>query len=98
MNTTTTAESDVNAAIGDAQRTLNRAAAATGDVAEHLVGRASDQLANVVARLREMRSAAVETGKAAVHVTDDYVHESPWQVIASAACIGLAIGFLIGRR
>ena len=67
-------------------------------VAEHLVGRASDQLASVAARLREMRTAALETGKAAAHVTDDYVHESPWLAIASAACVGVVIGLLISRR
>jgi ElaB/YqjD/DUF883 family membrane-anchored ribosome-binding protein len=98
MNASSSADTDVNTAIGDAQRTLQRAATATGDVAEHLVGRASDQLASVAAKLREMRTAAVETGKAAAHVTDDYVHESPWLAIASAACVGVVIGLLISRR
>ena len=48
--------------------------------------------------MREVRAAAVETGKAAVHVTDDSVHESPWLAIASAACVGVVIGLLISRR
>jgi ElaB/YqjD/DUF883 family membrane-anchored ribosome-binding protein len=31
-------------------------------------------------------------------VTDDYVHENPWQAIGIAAAVGLVAGLLMNRR
>jgi ElaB/YqjD/DUF883 family membrane-anchored ribosome-binding protein len=36
--------------------------------------------------------------RAAARTADGYVHENPWQFIATAASVGLLAGLLIGRR
>jgi ElaB/YqjD/DUF883 family membrane-anchored ribosome-binding protein len=36
--------------------------------------------------------------KKAARATDDYVHESPWTAVGVAACVGLLVGLIIGRR
>jgi ElaB/YqjD/DUF883 family membrane-anchored ribosome-binding protein len=35
---------------------------------------------------------------AAARVTDDYVHDNPWQAIGVAAAVGFLAGLLIARR
>ena len=42
--------------------------------------------------LSDLQATVMEKGRDAAILTDDYVHENPWQAIG----IGAAIGFLIG--
>jgi ElaB/YqjD/DUF883 family membrane-anchored ribosome-binding protein len=48
--------------------------------------------------MADAQSYAVEKGKQAAAVTDDYVHANPWQAIGIAAAIGVIAGILAGRR
>jgi len=91
-------ESDVNRAIRGAEDMLAQAANATGEKAAELRGRAIEQLKALRERLNEAQAQALKQGKAAVHATDDYVHEHPWRSILTAASAGVVIGLLIGRR
>jgi ElaB/YqjD/DUF883 family membrane-anchored ribosome-binding protein len=36
--------------------------------------------------------------RAAARVTDQYVHDRPWQTVAVTAGIGFLLGYLLGRR
>jgi ElaB/YqjD/DUF883 family membrane-anchored ribosome-binding protein len=49
-------------------------------------------------RLRDMQQRVTETAKNVSNVTDEYVHDHPWQTVAVAALIGCVLGFLIGNR
>jgi ElaB/YqjD/DUF883 family membrane-anchored ribosome-binding protein len=49
-------------------------------------------------RLRDMQQRVTETAKNVSNVTDEYVHDHPWQTVAVAAIIGCVIGFLVGHR
>jgi ElaB/YqjD/DUF883 family membrane-anchored ribosome-binding protein len=49
-------------------------------------------------RLRDMQQRVSETAKNVSNVTDEYVHDHPWQTVAVAAIIGCVIGFLVGHR
>jgi len=49
-------------------------------------------------RLRDMQQRVTETAKNVSNVTDEYVHDHPWQTLAIAAVIGCVIGFLVGNR
>jgi ElaB/YqjD/DUF883 family membrane-anchored ribosome-binding protein len=49
-------------------------------------------------RLRDMQQRVSETAKNVSNVTDEYVHDHPWQTLAIAAAIGCVIGFLVGQR
>jgi ElaB/YqjD/DUF883 family membrane-anchored ribosome-binding protein len=52
---------------------------------------AKDQLAKIDTQVRS-------TARNAVGLTDDYVHDSPWQAIGVGALFGLLAGLLIARR
>jgi ElaB/YqjD/DUF883 family membrane-anchored ribosome-binding protein len=91
-------EADVKHAIRGAEDMLTQAANATGDKAAELRGRALEQLKALRERLQDAQHTALETGKAAAHATDDYVHDHPWRSILAAASLGVVVGLLIGRR
>lgn len=63
-----------------------------------LRARIRDRLDAATDSLASAQRAAVLRAKDAAKVTDDYVHEHPWQIVGAAAAIGLALGVLIGRR
>jgi ElaB/YqjD/DUF883 family membrane-anchored ribosome-binding protein len=48
-------------------------------------------------RLRDMQQRVTDTAKNVSNVTDEYVHDHPWQTVAIAAIIGCVLGFLIGK-
>lgn len=49
-------------------------------------------------RLRDVQQRITETAKNVGNVTDEYVHDHPWQTVAIAAVIGCVIGFLAAHR
>ena len=56
------------------------------------------QETDVPGRIRDVQNRLTETAKNVSGVTDDYVHDHPWQTVAIAAAIGCVIGFLLGHR
>lgn len=92
------AQSKLNKAIAGAEDMLTQAAASTGDKAAELRDRALDQLKTLRESMSDVRSTAVDKGKAAAYATDDFVHDNPWRSMLAAASLGVAIGLMIGRR
>ena len=89
---------DLSAVLAEAEDMLKRAAAETGDKARDLRSQVETKLLRAKLRLQEIEGEAVDRAKAAARVTDDYVHDNPWQAIGVAAAVGLAIGLLLNRR
>lgn len=56
------------------------------------------QESEIPGRLREVQNRVTETAKNVSNVTDEYVHEHPWQTVALAAVVGCVIGFLLRSR
>lgn len=50
------------------------------------------------ASLLKMGSAVGDRARQTARITDDYVHDRPWQAIGVGALLGLAIGILLARR
>jgi len=40
----------------------------------------------------------VDRARVYARVTDDYVHDNPWQAIGIAAAVGFVAGLLMNRR
>ena len=63
---------------------------------------AKDRIENTIRHAREeivrLEKLVVEKTKEAVHATDDYVKENPWQAVGLGAAVGLVIGLLITRK
>jgi len=85
-------------AMSEAQDMLQRAASETGDKARDMRSQVENKLLHAKMRLQELEGEAVDRAKNAARVTDDYVHDHPWQAIGVAAMIGFVIGLLMNRR
>lgn len=85
-------------AMSEAQDMLQRAASETGDKARDMRSQVENKLLHAKLRLQELEGEAVDRAKNAARVTDDYVHDHPWQAIGVAAMIGFVIGLLMNRR
>ena len=65
---------------------------------DDLRARIGDRVAIARERLADAEAAIVDTGRKAVRVTDDYVHENPWQSVGVAAGVAFLLGLLVSRR
>jgi ElaB/YqjD/DUF883 family membrane-anchored ribosome-binding protein len=103
MATTTTNDNeklvkDFKAVVADVEAIMSTTAGKTGKEVEELRATMATKLANAKARLTAMEEAAVEKAKQAAKVTDEYVHENPWQSVIIAGGVGFLIGYLASRR
>src|SRR5690606_13369003 len=88
----------VKESVDDAEKLLREAAEATGDRAAELRENALRSLKRTREALYDTQDALLERGRRAARVTDDYVHDNPWQAIGMAGLAGVLIGALICRR
>ena len=84
--------------LTEAEDLMKRAASETGDRAKDLRSQVEAKLLAARSRLQEMQGDALDSAKAAARVTDDYVHDNPWQAIGAAAALGFLVGLLMNRR
>lgn len=88
----------VKESLDDAEKLLREAADATGDKAVELRENALRSLKRTREALYDTQDALLERGRRAARMTDDYVHDNPWQAIGMAGLAGVLIGALISRR
>jgi len=72
--------------------------AATADVAGEKVEEARKQLAAALERGKEIYGRVREKAIDCAKVTDEAVHEHPYQAIGIAFGVGAIIGYLVSRR
>jgi ElaB/YqjD/DUF883 family membrane-anchored ribosome-binding protein len=90
--------SDFKVVIADAEALLKASANGGGEKVEELRTKAVESINAMKSRLSDAETRVIEKTKEAAKATDEYVHENPWSSIGVAAGVGLAIGFLLGRR
>jgi ElaB/YqjD/DUF883 family membrane-anchored ribosome-binding protein len=89
---------DFKTVVHDAEELLKATASQTGDKIGAVRARAEESLREARRKLDEVESDLVDRAKAAAEVTDDLVHENPWQAVAIAAGVGFLLGMLTGRH
>lgn len=89
---------EFSAVLTEAESLLDKASRETGDKARDIRSQVEARLLSAKLKLQELEGAAVDHAKHAARVTDDYVHDHPWQAIGIAAGVGLAVGLLMNRR
>ncbi|MDO8597616.1 MAG: DUF883 family protein, partial [Sulfuricaulis sp.] len=72
---------DFNAVVTEADQLLKLVTEEGGDKANALRTRVERNLNAAKARLHSLENAVMETTKATVRATDEYVHENPWQTV-----------------
>ncbi len=89
---------DFSAVLTEAEDLLKRAANETGERAKDLRSQVEAKLLAAKLRLQEIEGEAVDRARVAARITDDYVHDNPWQAIGIAAAVGFVAGLLMNRR
>lgn len=89
---------DFSALLAEAEDLLKHATEETGEKAQALRQQVEARLLNARLRLQELEGDAVAKAKAASRVTDEYVHDHPWQTVGIAAAVGFVVGLLLNRR
>ena len=89
---------DFKAVMHDAEELLKATANQTGDKIGAVRARAEESLQEARHRFDEVESDLVDRAKAAAEVTDELIHENPWQAVAIAAGVGFLLGMLTSRR
>ena len=88
---------DLGALAGDMEQLLRATASETGQQVAQVRAKAEKSLKAAKVRIAEAQESALAKTRAAGRATDEYVRENPWQVLAIAAAVGLALGFLIAH-
>lgn len=89
---------DFRVVMSDAEALLKATAGQGGEKIAELRARAEQSIGAVRASMENAQAALLEKTRMAAKAADHYVHENPWQSIATAAGIGLVIGIIVGRR
>ena len=89
---------DFSAVLTEAEDLLKRAANESGERAKDLRSQVEAKLLAAKLRLQEIEGEAVDRARVAARVTDDYVHDNPWQAIGVAAAVGFIAGLMMNRR
>lgn len=90
--------SDFKVVVSDAEALLKATADHGGEKVAELRAKTEESLKAMRAKIGDAQMALVDKTKEAAKATDHYVHENPWKSIGVAAGVGLALGFLFGRR
>ena len=90
--------SDLKSGVDDAEGFLRAAASSTGDKAAELREKATAALKRASESLGDLQATVMERGRDAAILTDDYVHENPWQAIGIGAAIGFLVGVVVARN
>jgi len=89
---------DLKVVVADAEELLRATASQAGEKVSAARERIQASLGTAKVKLAEAERVLREKTKQAAKVTDDYVHENPWQAVGIAAMAGLVLGILISRR
>jgi ElaB/YqjD/DUF883 family membrane-anchored ribosome-binding protein len=89
---------DFKVVVDDAEALLKVTANHSGEKLAEIRARTEQSLKTVKDGLVETEMRIIAKSKEAVKVTDEYVHQNPWQSVGASAAIGMIIGLLIGRR
>lgn len=89
---------DLNQVIKDAEELLKNSEQQTGEGFKSAKAKFESTLKNAKAEIARVEDLVINRTKEAVHTTDVYVKENPWQSVGIAAGVGLLIGLLISRN
>ena len=89
---------DFKVVVADAEALIKATANQGGEAMANLRARAEESLSIAKEKMANVQDGLIEKSKEAVKVTDEYVHENPWQAVGVGVGVGLVLGLLISRR
>lgn len=89
---------DLKVVMADAEELLRITASQAGEKAAAARERIQASLTTARAKLSDAERVVADKTRQAARVTDEFVHENPWQAVGIAAAVGLVLGVLISRK
>lgn len=89
---------ELKAVIHDAEELLKNTEQQAGEGFKSARAKFEATLENAKGELSHLEQNVVEKVKEAVHTTDEYVKDHPWNSVGLGACVGLLVGLLIARK
>jgi len=89
---------DLRLVIADAEALLRATASQAGETVAGARAKVQDSLDSAKAKLEAFGEDTTQQARAALHATEGYVRDNPWQAVGVAALAGIALGLLISRR
>lgn len=90
--------SNFNSVVEDTEALLKATADQSGDALDEIRHKMGNSIRAIKADIEYAENLVVEKTKAAAKATDVYVHQNLWEAVGAAAALGLAIGWLMGRK
>jgi ElaB/YqjD/DUF883 family membrane-anchored ribosome-binding protein len=91
-------EQDMRNVVSEVEDLLTTVGNEGGARAREMQDRVMAALDAAKQRLSTIEEQVRSSARQAADVTDDYVHQRPWQAVAASAIAGLLVGLLIARR
>jgi len=88
---------DMRLLAGDLEQLLRATANQTGKQVAQVRARAEESLKLARGRLADAQETALAKTRAAGAAADDYVRDNPWQALAIASAVGIALGIALSR-
>lgn len=89
---------DLRAVIADAEQLLSDTEQQSERGYKTAIAQFERKLRNAKAELGRLEQRVTSSGKKALHATDQFVEDHPWQAVGTGLCAGLLVGLLIGRK
>ncbi|HXZ53309.1 MAG TPA: DUF883 family protein [Burkholderiales bacterium] len=89
---------DLRVVVGDAEELLKATAGQANDKVAAVRARAQASVDQAKVRMAALGDQVTLQSRQTAKVTDEYVHQNPWQSIGVAAGVGLVLGILLGRK
>ena len=96
--TTAKLKDDLATVLRDAEALIKASAEHGGEKTAEARARIRESLDAAKRRLHEAEQAAILQGQDALHSTEEFARQNPWQAMGIAAGVGLSLGVLLARR
>lgn len=84
--------------LADIEDLITTMTSLTGEDLARAKAKLSERVATAKKSVEEMGGEIAHQARRSATVTNNYVHENPWQAIGIGAAVGLLLGFILARR
>ena len=84
--------------LADIEDLVKASTSLTGEELTKVKAEISARIATAKSAVMDATSNITNQAKKAAHISNNYVHEQPWQAIGASGAIGFLLGYLIARR
>lgn len=84
--------------LADIEDLVKAATSLTGEDLAKAKVQLNERIATAKESLADVSNSVANKAKKAAHISNNYVHDQPWQVIGAGSVIGFLLGVMIARR